>query len=72
MTTLYGSFTRIDLADGVIVAMADSTTVRVSPSPAPDAERLTRAVDRAAAFRRLAALALRGAAAAQRRAGAAR
>lgn len=32
MPTLYGRFTRIDLADGVLVAMADDTTVRVAPS----------------------------------------
>lgn len=32
MPTLYGRFTRIDLADGVLVAMADDTTVRVTPS----------------------------------------
>lgn len=32
MPTLYGSSTRIDLADGVLVAMADDTTVAVRPS----------------------------------------
>ena len=32
MATLLGSFTRIDLADGVCVAMTDDTTVRVAPS----------------------------------------
>ena len=38
MPTLYGSFCRVDLADGVLVAMADSTTVRVVPTPStPDA-----------------------------------
>jgi hypothetical protein len=52
MPTLYGSFCRVDLADGVIVAMADSTTVRVVPAPdastradlADDVARLERAV----------------------------
>ena len=33
MPTLYGSFCRVDLADGVLVAMTDSTTVRVVPTP---------------------------------------
>jgi len=32
VATLLGSFTRIDLADGVCVAMTDDTTVRVAPS----------------------------------------
>ena len=52
MPTLYGSFCRVDLADGVLVAMADSTTVRVVPTPdastradlAADVARLERAV----------------------------
>ncbi len=87
MPTLYGTFTRIDLADGVLVAVADDTTVRVCAAPSPDVERLTADVarlereavdlthgreddhaDHAAAFRHLATLALRGAAAAGRRA----
>lgn len=52
MPTLYGRFTRIDLADGVLVAMADDTTVRVAPSTtapqradlAADVARLERGV----------------------------
>lgn len=47
MPTLYGSFCRVDLADGVLVAMADSTTVRVVPARADlaaDVARLERAV----------------------------
>lgn len=50
MPTLYGTFTRIDLADGVLVAMADDTTVRVCCADAPtradlaaDVARLERA-----------------------------
>jgi len=50
MPTLYGRFTRIDLADGVLVAMADDTTVRVCCADAPtradlaaDVARLERA-----------------------------
>ncbi len=46
MATLYGSFARIDLADGVLVAMADDTTVRVCAAPSPDVERLTADVAR--------------------------
>ena len=46
MPTLLGSFTRIDLADGVLVAMADDTTVRVCAAPSPDVERLTADVAR--------------------------
>ena len=38
MPTLYGCFCRVDLADGVLVAMADSTTVRRRPDAStPDA-----------------------------------
>ena len=47
MPTLFGSFCRVDLADGVHVAMADSTTVRVVPARADlaaDVARLERAV----------------------------
>ena len=47
MPTLYGSFCRVDLADGVLVAMTDSTTVRVVPARADlaaDVARLERAV----------------------------
>ena len=52
MATLYGSFARIDLTDGVLVAMADATTVRVCPVPdastradlAADVARLERGV----------------------------
>jgi len=39
MPTLYGRFTRIDLADGVLVAMADDTTVRVTPADVPAVQR---------------------------------
>ncbi len=46
MATLYGSFARIDLADGVLVAMADDATVRVCAAPSPDVERLTADVAR--------------------------
>lgn len=39
MPTLYGRFTRVDLADGVLVAMADDTTVRVTPADVPAVQR---------------------------------
>lgn len=46
MPTLYGTFTRIDLADGVLVAMADDTTVRVCCADAPTSADLAADVAR--------------------------
>lgn len=56
MPTLYGSFCRVDLADGVLVAMADSTTVRVVPTPStPDASTRADLADDVARLERVVA-----------------